>query len=181
MKFKMVCVLTVFVFFVSCRGSGYTSNNTCYVPKQNQEQNNKDTPGSTVEDIRCVKIDYIAITRGKALGYCYNGPLRRGGVDPDPRAVHPHPAKCKALLEDAKKECEALPRDNKSMVTLSGSSMYHEGVFVMANGEPVKNARVVIKKGRPTLNGKELKPCMPEKVPLLRNVLDPPQKVTTFL
>ena len=76
--------------------------------------------GSKTEDTRCLKIRAEARKKGRETGVCYNGPgknlnFEEQGVDPDPE-------KCKAIREEAKKKCDALPFDPKYTKVVSGSS-----------------------------------------------------------
>ena len=86
-------------------------------------------------DLRCEKIQDLAMAKGKEAGFCYDGPLV---INLDEGAKHPDPVACKALWDEAKKKCEALPPPSPDDIDqVSGSATYHKGKPVMVDGKLV--------------------------------------------
>ena len=89
---------------------------------------------SVIIDERCLKIRLEAGKKGKETGVCYDGPLIKGI---DEGAIDPDPEKCKALLDEAQKKCDALPPDPNSLKTVSGNIIYKDGKPYAKDGRPI--------------------------------------------
>lgn len=125
-------VLGVFFFTGACEksGSGLKKKTSHCVDfcSENTEKN------SVVLDERCIRLKIQAGIKGKAAGFCYDGPLYKGW---DKEAVDPDPEACRALRRTAQKECDALPPDPKSEVSMSDSAVYKAGKLISLNGMPL--------------------------------------------
>ena len=93
---------------------------------------------SVTMDVRCDEIYFKALEEGKKAGFCYNGPLSKGV---HPEAVDPDHKKCRKILDEALRKCEALPPDSESMKQVSGSTFFLPGRKVWIDGKPIPICR----------------------------------------
>ena len=113
---------------------------------------------SVIIDERCLKLQDEAMKKGLKLGVCYDGPLLVG-VDIKQEEAHPDYKACRALFDEARKKCDALPPDPDSEFKTSETTIFNKDGDVFIDGELVST------KGLPLCSKCEkCKPVSPDKI-----------------
>ncbi len=88
-----------------------------------------DADPSTSYDRRCKKLQDKAIKKGRETGVCYQPPEDAPPITArEARRLDPDPKACKALIEELRKKCDALPPAGPGdIVYTSGSAFYKSG------------------------------------------------------
>lgn len=124
---KHIITFLLFFLFVACVGR----RGSCI---------NQGTLASVRIDKRCLKIREEASRKGREIGICYKVPEGEVMMSDEVEKLHPDPVACKALSDEAKRKCEALPPAGPNDIQqVSSSGIYHKGKLVMKDGKLVCN------------------------------------------